>query len=260
MTHSSFLPIPAIDLMNGQVVRLRRGAASEKTVYSNDPVAVARDFESAGARRLHIVDLDGAFKGEPANLPVIESIRNAVSLEIEVGGGLRTRASVERILKMGINYAILGTSALRDRDLLDELAIEFGDHLIVGIDARGGKVAIEGWVETSTMTVLEFARQLEKIGIGAVIHTDIDTDGMLTGPNTAALARLADSTIMEVVASGGVSAIADLEALRALGRPNIIGAIIGRAIYDRKIDLREAIARMQGPSASTPRAQESPPS
>lgn len=260
MTMTTFLPIPAIDLMSGQVVRLKRGEAAEKTVYSNDPVAVARDFETAGARRLHIVDLDGAFRGEPSNLSVIESIRGATSLEIELGGGLRTRETVERVLKMGIDYAILGTSALRDRDLLDELAGEFGDRLIVGIDARGGKVAIEGWVETSTLTVLEFARELEKIGIGAVIHTDIDTDGMLTGPNTAALARLADSTIMEVVASGGVGSIADLDALRALGRPNLIGAIIGRAIYERKIDLREAIARMRGTSASTPRAQESPPS
>lgn len=250
---SIFLPIPAIDLMSGQVVRLKRGAASEKTVYSNDPVSTALGFEVAGARRLHIVDLDGAFTGESSNLPVIEAIRNAVGMEIELGGGLRTRAAVERVLKMGINYAIMGTSAVRDRDLLEELAGEFGDHLIVGIDARNGKVAIEGWVETSTMTVLEFVRELEKIGVGAVIHTDIETDGMMAGPNSAALAKLADSTIMEVVASGGVSSIADLEALRALGRPNLIGAIIGRAIYDRKIDLREAIARMRGSSASTPR-------
>lgn len=249
----AFLPIPAIDLMGGQVVRLRRGAAAEKTVYSDNPVAVARDFEAAGARRLHIVDLDGAFKGEPANLAVIESIRNAVGLEIEVGGGLRTRAAVERLLKTGVNYAILGTSALRDRDLLDELAFDFGDQLIVGIDARDGKVAVEGWVETSTLPVLDFARELENIGIGTVIHTDIDTDGMLTGPNTAALARLADATIMEVIASGGVSSLADLDALRALRRPNLIGAIIGRAIYDRKIDLREAIARLQGPTSPTPR-------
>ncbi|MCE5228639.1 1-(5-phosphoribosyl)-5-[(5-phosphoribosylamino)methylideneamino]imidazole-4-carboxamide isomerase [bacterium] len=250
MVHS-FLPIPAIDLMDGQVVRLKRGEAGQKTVYSNDPVAVAKDFEAAGARRLHIVDLDGAFKGRPANLNVIEAIRNATSFEIELGGGLRTRETVQLVLKMGINDAILGTSAIRDRKLTEELAAEFGNRLIVGIDARDGMVAIEGWVETSTMSVLEFARELETIGIGTVIHTDIATDGMLTGPNAAALAKLADSTQMKVVASGGVSSIEDLEALRRLGKPNLIGAIIGRAIYDKRIDLREAIARMTGPSEAT---------
>ncbi|MEN6625225.1 MAG: 1-(5-phosphoribosyl)-5-[(5-phosphoribosylamino)methylideneamino]imidazole-4-carboxamide isomerase [Candidatus Sumerlaeia bacterium] len=247
----NFLPIPAIDLMGGQVVRLKRGEAGQKTVYSNDPVAVARDFEAAGARRLHVVDLDGAFGGKPMNLEVVRAIREATGMEIELGGGLRTRESVERALGLGINYTILGTSALQDRELLGELAGEHGDRLIVGIDARDGRVAIEGWVETSSMTVLEFARELEKIGIGTVIHTDISTDGMLTGPNTAALARLADSTIMDVVASGGVSGIDDLLALQRLGKPNIIGAIIGRAIYDRKLDLREAVERLRLASEAT---------
>lgn len=250
MVHS-FLPIPAIDLMDGQVVRLKRGEAGQKTVYSNDPVGVARDFEAAGARRLHVVDLDGAFGGKPMNLEVVRAIREATGMEIELGGGLRTREAVERALELGINYTILGTSALQDRELLEELAGEHGDRLIVGIDARDGRVAIEGWVETSSMTVLEFARELEKIGIGTVIHTDISTDGMLTGPNTAALAQLADSTIMDVVASGGVSGIDDLLALQRLGKPNIIGAIIGRAIYDRKLDLREAVERLRLASEAT---------
>ena len=239
-----FLPIPAIDLMDGQVVRLSRGEAKAKTVYSADPAAVARSFEAAGARRIHVVDLDGAFGGSPANLPAIKAIRDAVSITIEVGGGLRTRRDVEAVFALGVDCAILGTSALRDRPLVEELAKAFGERMAVGIDARDGKVAIEGWVQTSDIDALDFARRMEQLGVGAVIFTDIATDGMMTGPNLAALARVADSVGMDVIASGGIRNMEDLLALRALTRPNLIGAITGRAIYEKTLDLTEAIEEL----------------
>jgi len=241
-----FLPIPAIDLMSGQVVRLARGRAAEKTVYSDDPAAVARGFEAAGARRLHVVDLDGAFRGEPANFAAIRDIRTATSMEIELGGGLRTREAVERAFDLGVNHAILGTGALRNRALVRELAAQFGPRLIVGIDAHGGKVAIEGWVETSDLDALDFAKEIEGFGVGTVIFTDIATDGMMTGPSLPGLARLAASVSMNVIASGGIRNVEDLEAVRDLGRPNIIGAITGRALYEKTLDLGAAIARLAG--------------
>jgi phosphoribosylformimino-5-aminoimidazole carboxamide ribotide isomerase len=247
-----FLPIPAIDLMGGQVVRLRRGLASEKTVYSDDPVAVAQAFEAAGARRLHVVDLDGAFSGEPANIGVLKQIRAGVKMQIEMGGGLRTRQAVQRVLELGVDYAILGTSALRDRKLVETLAACHGDQLIVGIDAKDGMVAVEGWVETSDLAAADFARQLQDLGVGTIIYTDIATDGMMTGPNLPAVNALAGSVIMDVIASGGVRHVEDLLALARLARPNLIGAITGRAIYEKQIDLTEAIARLSDPSPSTP--------
>jgi phosphoribosylformimino-5-aminoimidazole carboxamide ribotide isomerase len=243
-----FLPIPAIDLMSGQVVRLARGRPEEKKVYSDDPVAVALQFEAAGARRLHLIDLDGALSGEPANFGAVKAIRKAVTMEIELGGGLRTRGAVERVLEAGVNYAILGTAALRERAMLERLAGDVGDSLIVGIDARDGKVAVEGWTETSQVDAIDFARQLAAIGIGTFIATDIATDGMMTGPNLPSLVRLADAVTAEIIASGGVRHLDDLCALRDLGRPNVIGAITGRAIYEKTLDLAEAVRRLQ-PSA-----------
>lgn len=240
-----FLPIPAIDLMGGQVVRLARGRAEAKTVYSDDPVSVARSFEQAGARRLHVVDLDGAFKGEPANLGAIEKIRAAVGMEIEVGGGLRDRAAVERLLGLGVNYAILGTGALRNRALTQELAAAYGRQLIVGIDAKDGKVAVEGWVETSDQDALEFAREMERLGVGTVIFTDIATDGMMTGPSLPSLARLCETVKMDVIASGGIRNTQDLLDLKALGKANLIGAITGRAIYEKTLDLAESVKQLQ---------------
>lgn len=227
--------------MDGQVVRLKRGLAHEKTVYSDDPAAIARGFEAAGARRIHVVDLDGAFGGRPKNRPAIEKIRAAVAAEIELGGGLRTDDDVRSVLDLGVNFAILGTSALRDRQLARRLAERHGPRVIVGIDAKDGQVAVEGWVETSALRQIDFARELESIGVATVIATDIATDGMLAGPNLASLAELAASTRMSVIASGGVGGIEDLRAIRAIGKPNIIGAIVGRAIYEGKIDLAEAI-------------------
>jgi phosphoribosylformimino-5-aminoimidazole carboxamide ribotide isomerase len=238
------LPIPAIDLMSGQVVRLSRGEAKAKTVYSDDPAAVARSFEAAGARRLHVVDLDGAFGGAPANPAAIKAIREAVGMEMELGGGLRTAESVERVLELGVNYAILGTGALRDRKLVERLAAAHGSRLIVGIDARDGRVAVEGWVETSNLLATDFARELAALGVGTVIATDIATDGMLTGPNLNFYRELADAApSLKLIASGGVRNLDDLDALDRLGVAQLIGAISGRAIYEKTLDLNEAMRR-----------------
>ena len=239
-----FLPIPAIDLMSGQVVRLSRGRADAKTVYSDDPVGVAREFERQGARRLHVVDLDGAFGGEMANLPVIRAIREAVGMEIEVGGGLRTCQAVRTLLEAGVNYAILGTSALRDRPLVEVLAGEYGSRLIVGVDAKDGMVAVEGWVETSDLKAVEFARELTGLGVGTIIYTDIATDGMMTGPNLDAQREMAQAIGANVIASGGIRDVRDLLDLQALGEANLIGAITGRAVYEKKLDIAEAVSRL----------------
>lgn len=243
---TTFLPIPAIDLMDGKVVRLSRGEATRKTVYSEDPAGVAREFAAAGAQRLHVVDLDGAFGGASANLEAVRAIRAAVDMRIELGGGLRTREAVEGVFALGLDFAILGTSALRDRPLVERLAGEVGERLIVGIDARDGRVAVEGWRETADLTALDFARELAELGVGTIIFTDIATDGMMAGPNLAALSAMADATPMRVIASGGVRHVSDLLAIRDLGRPNIVGAISGRAIYERTLDLRAAVAQLAG--------------
>lgn len=244
-----FLPIPAIDLYDGQVVRLSRGEVDQKTVYSSDPVAFARQFEAAGATRLHVVDLNGAFTGKPGNLAIVRDICQATSMKVEMGGGLRTRHAVEQVLELGIDFAILGTGALRDRALVEHLAAEVGEQLVVGIDARDGMVAVEGWVETSDLSALDFAHELEDLGVGTIIATDIATDGMMTGPNLAFLAGLADATAgMKLIASGGIRHVDDLKAINALGRPAIIGAITGRAIYEKKIDLAHAVRELSPPS------------
>ena len=241
-----FLPIPAIDLMDGQVVRLSRGEADQKTVYSDNPARTACDFEKAGARRLHVVDLDGAFGGEPANLDAVKSIRESVEMEIELGGGLRDHDTIMRVLDLGIDYVILGTSALRRKDLVAGLATEIGEKLIVGIDARDGLVAVEGWVETSDLQAHDFAGELEQMGVGTIIHTDISTDGMMTGPSLKPTGDLARGTSMNVIASGGIRHVADLVALHSLRLPNLIGAISGRAVYEQTLDIAEAVERLSG--------------
>ena len=242
----SFLPIPAIDLMEGQVVRLKRGVSTEKTVYSENPAEIAQGFADTGAGRIHVVDLDGAFGGKRRNSDSLKSIRQAVDCEIETGGGLRTEDDVAAVLELGIDFAILGTSALRDRALVRRLVDRFGEKIIVGIDAKDGMVAVEGWVETSDLSQIDFANELASIGVGTVIATDIATDGMMTGPNLESLQSLADTTPMQVVASGGIRSIADMQAVQALGRKNIIGAITGRAVYEGELDVAEAVAAFAG--------------
>lgn len=240
-----FLPIPAIDLMDGEAVRLARGDAKKKTVYSSNPPAFAYGFELAGAQRLHVIDLDGAFSGKSQNLQVVREIRTVTSMKIEVGGGLRSREAVEKVFEAGADYAILGTAALRDRDLTEGLAADFGDKLIVGIDARDGRVAVEGWVETSDREAIAFALEMERIGVKTLIYTDIATDGMLTGPNAAATASLCDAVSIDVIHSGGISSAGDLVQLQALKKKNLIGAITGRAIYEKTLDLAEAVKMLK---------------
>lgn len=242
MPTNGFMPIPAIDLMDGQVVRLKRGEAGLKTVYSDDPVTMAMRFEDAGAKRLHIVDLDGAFEGRPRNYEALAHIRLSVRMEIEVGGGLRKAEDIARLFDIGVNYAILGTSALQDRTLVSELVELHDDRIIVGIDCKDGKVAVKGWVETSDVSQLDFAQKLQDIGVSTIIATDIATDGMMQGPNLQNLVLLAQSAKVNIIASGGVRNLEDLKDIHSLGQSNIIGAIVGRAIYDGQLNLREAIA------------------
>ncbi len=236
------LVIPAIDLSEGQVVRLARGDMNEKTVYSDDPVAIARRWADEGAQILHVVDLDGAIGGQLANLDAVADILAAVSVPVELGGGLRTVKDVRRVLGIGVQWAIMGTAALRDLRELEGALAEFGDRIIVGIDARDGKVAVEGWTEGSEVEAAGFAREMERLGVARLICTDIATDGMLTGPNLAAMQEFCEAVEIPVIASGGVSSVEDVRALRELEPLGLLGCIVGRALYTGDLSLPEAIA------------------
>jgi phosphoribosylformimino-5-aminoimidazole carboxamide ribotide isomerase len=243
---SRFLVIPAIDLMSGQCVRLRQGRAEDRTVYSNDAAGVAGRFEEAGARRIHIVDLDGAFRGGRENLEAVRAIRRTVSCEIEVGGGFRTPQAVRTALEEGIDYVILGTLAVEQPGVLQGIVQEHGRRIVVALDARGGIVSVRGWVtEGGGVPVLDLAHRMSEIGVETFLHTDIARDGMLTGPNVEATRRLAEATSALVIASGGVGSPGDLHELASLRLPNLLGAIIGRALYDGRVDLAEAIGAVQ---------------
>jgi len=242
----AFLIIPAIDLMSGRCVRLKQGRADERTEFSDEPAEVARAFEAAGAKRIHVIDLDGAFTGAPANLAAIRAIRQAVGCEIELGGGLRTRVSIERALCEEINYVILGTVAVEQPHLLAGLVADYGGRIFVAIDARDGIVATRGWQTAELdLTTGDFASHMVALGVRTFLHTDISRDGMLVGPNIQATADLASSVEASFIASGGVSSMDDLRQLAALKLPNLVGAIVGRAIYDGRIDLAEAIRELQ---------------
>lgn len=238
---NSFLIIPAIDLMDGACVRLRQGEAGQKTIYSREPVSVAQRWQQCGARRLHIVDLDGAFEGSPKNFGVIADICRTVKMDVEVGGGLRSVETIERVLEAGARWAVIGTRALAEPEFLDECVTRFPGRIIAGVDARDGIVALKGWKEQGGKTVAEMIPRIEQSGCAEIIYTDIGRDGMLTGPNLESLAEVAGLTRMNVIASGGVARMDDFKALRELGRSNISGAITGKAIYEETLDLREAI-------------------
>jgi phosphoribosylformimino-5-aminoimidazole carboxamide ribotide isomerase len=242
----SFELIPAIDLMDGKCVRLTRGKAELKTVYSDNPAEMALSFERAGAHRIHLVDLDGAFGGVLANLESIKAIRNQVKVKIEVGGGIRSEADLEALFGIGVDYCILGTKAVEDSPFLQSALRHYGEKIIVGIDAHNGKVAIRGWVQVHDITAIDFARQMYELGVKTIIYTDIATDGALGGPNLAAQKLMADSVNLSVIASGGIASIEDVKALASLDCPNLIGAITGKAIYDGRINLAEAIASLKG--------------
>ncbi|HWE74204.1 MAG TPA: 1-(5-phosphoribosyl)-5-[(5-phosphoribosylamino)methylideneamino]imidazole-4-carboxamide isomerase [Stellaceae bacterium] len=233
---------PAIDLKEGRCVRLLRGEMSAATVFNEDPAAQAKSFVDVGCRWLHLVDLDGAFAGRPMNAASVEAILKTVRVPTQLGGGIRDLATIEAWLGKGIARVILGTAALTNPDLVKEGCRKFPGKVAVGIDARGGKVAVEGWAKTSEMTALDLARRVEDAGAAAIIFTDIERDGALAGVNVAATAALARALKTPVIASGGVAAIDDIAALKAHESDGIAGAIMGRALYDGRIDLKAALA------------------
>ena len=240
------LLIPAIDLRNGFCVRLLQGESDKETVYSNDPAAMAVTFEEAGAKRLHLVDLDGAFQGERANISSIRSILKNVSIPVQIGGGLRTEEDIDRMLALGVSAVIVGTMAVKHPDVLEKLLKKYTDEqIILGIDARNRKVSIEGWKESTEIQDVKFALRWKNSGIKRVVFTDISRDGMLSGPNLAALREMAEHTGLKIVASGGISSMDDLEQLKTLEPNGVDQAISGKAIYEGKIDLKRVFKCLQ---------------
>ena len=240
------LLIPAIDLRNGFCVRLLQGESDKETVYSNDPAAMAVTFEEAGAKRLHLVDLDGAFQGEGANISSIRSILKNVSIPVQIGGGLRTEEDIDRMLALGVSAVIVGTMAVKHPNVLEKLLKKYTDEqIILGIDARNRKVSIEGWKECTEIKDVEFALRWKNSGIKRVVFTDISRDGMLSGPNLAALREMAEHSGLKIVASGGISSMEDLEQLKTLEPNGVDQAISGKAIYEGKIDLKRVFKCLQ---------------
>lgn len=232
---------PAIDLKDGACVRLLKGEMAQATVFNTDPAAQARDFEAAGSPWLHVVDLNGAFAGQSVNRSAVEAILASVKMKLQLGGGIRTLDAVEAWLGLGVHRLVLGTVALKNPDLVREACRRHPGRIAIGIDARGGLVAVEGWAETSTTPALDLARRLEDAGAAALIYTDIDRDGMMGGPNIAATRDLAGTVSTPVIASGGVSSLDDLKRLKS-EIPQLDGVISGRALYDGRIDLGAALA------------------
>lgn len=234
--------IPAIDLKEGKCVRLEQGLMERDTVYNDNPAAQALVWEGKGAELLHIVDLDGAFAGEPKNRGAIEAIVKALKIPTQLGGGIRDLATIEAYLGMGIGRVIIGTAAQRNPELVQEACRKFPGQIVIGIDAKNGMVAVQGWAEVTGVTALELAKKFEGFGVAAIIYTDISRDGMMQGPNIEATKALAEGISIPVIASGGVSTLRDIENLMAVESAGISGAITGKAIYSGAIDLAEAIA------------------
>lgn len=234
--------IPAIDLKEGKCVRLEQGLMDRDTVYSSSPAAQALDWETRGAELLHIVDLDGAFAGAPRNKAAIEAIVAVLKIPTQLGGGIRDLATVESYLSLGIGRVIIGTAAHRNPELVKEACKRFPGRIVVGIDAKNGMVAVQGWAEVTGVTATELAKKFEGFGVSAIVYTDISRDGMLQGPNIEATRALAESINIPVIASGGLSSLRDIENLMAVESAGISGAITGKAIYSGAIDLAEAIA------------------
>jgi phosphoribosylformimino-5-aminoimidazole carboxamide ribotide isomerase len=234
---------PAIDLKDGQCVRLVQGKKENKTVYSDTPGRVAASFEAQGAGYIHVVDLDGAFEGEPRNLEAIADIAAAVHIPFQVGGGLRNRSAVARVLDLGAQRVIIGTRAVQSTGFVQELLAEYGpEKIVVGIDAREGMVAIEGWVEKSSRAALEFGRQMRQLGVTTAIFTDVSRDGLLQGPNLESIAEMARVSGLLIIASGGVASLENIRALKSMEDLGVCGAIIGKALYDGKLSLADALA------------------
>lgn len=240
---------PAIDLKDGQCVRLKLGDMAQATVFNDDPGAQARSFEEQGFEYLHVVDLNGAFAGKSVNGDAVQAILDAVSFPVQLGGGIRTIAHIEEWLGRGLARVILGTIAVRDPVLVREAARLFPGQVAVGIDARGGKVAVEGWAETSELTAIELGQRFEGAGVAAIIYTDIDRDGVLKGINWPSTLELAEAVSIPVIASGGLASMDDIRTMTEPRYQILEGAISGRALYDGRIDSREAIALLKGRAA-----------
>ncbi len=232
---------PAIDLKNGEAVRLQQGDMARATVFNRDPAAQAKVFEQQGFEFLHLVDLDGAFAGKPINAAAVERILAAVKMPTQLGGGIRDRATIENWLGRGVARVIIGTAAVRDPSLVKEAARAYPGRVAVGLDARNGRVAVEGWAETSELAVLDIAKRFEDAGVAAIIYTDVARDGMLKGLNLEATITLADGVSIPVIASGGLASIEDIHALLAPRAQKLAGAIAGRALYDGRLDAAAAL-------------------
>lgn len=236
------LVIPAIDLKDGVCVRLEQGLMDRDTVFNDNPAAQAQEWQSQGAELLHIVDLDGAFAGKPRNKSAIEAIVKSITIPAQLGGGVRDLATIESYLSLGLSRIIIGTAAQRNPELVREACSKFPGRIVVGIDAKNGMVAVQGWAEMTDITAVELARKFEDCGVAAIIYTDISRDGMLQGPNLEATQSLAESVAIPVIASGGVSSLNDIERLMTIERSGVTGVITGKAIYTGAIRLCDAIA------------------
>jgi len=235
------LIIPAIDLKDGKCVRLRQGRMEDETVFSDDPVAVAGQWVEQGARRLHIVDLNGAFAGQPVNAGVVHEIAETFpDLPIQIGGGIRDEDTIQAYLEAGVEYVIIGTKAVSQPHFINDICVEFPGHIIVGLDAKDGKVAIDGWSKLSKHDVIDMAQHFEDDGVSAIVYTDIGRDGMMTGVNVESTVKLAQAVNIPIIASGGITNIEDVKALCAVQDEGITGAITGRAIYEGTLDFAEA--------------------
>ena len=239
------LVIPAIDIIDGKCVRLFQGDYAKETVYSDDPVDVAKKWEKYGAKRIHIVDLDGALEGVPKNLETVKNIRKAVNAEIEYGGGVRLLKTVDSLIEAGINYVILGTAAVKTPEMLKEAVEKYGQKIIVGLDARKGKIAVSGWKEASGIDAVELALILKAVGVKQIIFTDIEKDGAMNGPNITALKEIAVKSGLNIIASGGISTENDVVKIKELESSGVNGMIIGNALYKGTINLLDIILKVQ---------------
>ncbi len=233
--------IPAVDLKGGKCVRLFQGKADRETVYYENPLEVALMWEQKGARRLHMVDLDGAFQGSPQNKAVIKEIAAALQIPIQMGGGIRKEETVEELLSLGISRVIIGTAAVDNPGLVERLVETYGERIMVGVDAQDGLVAVKGWVEASTLKALDLVKQMEQLGIKEVVYTDISRDGTLRGPNFDSTREIAENTGVKIIASGGVSSLEDIKKAKELEGVGISGIIVGQALYTEKFTLEEAL-------------------
>jgi len=237
---------PAVDIQSGKAVRLRRGDFGDVTVFGDDPVELARMWEAQGAEALHVVDLDAARSGDLVNFPVVEGIVQALAIPVQYGGGIRSTESLSAVADLGVAWVVMGTAAVTARDLLDEAVAQLGDRLVVGVDCSEGMVATHGWQERSSMGATHFARILSTHGVKRIVYTDTMRDGMLGGPDLLGLKELAETTPMEIVLSGGIALLDDLRRLRRLALPNVVGVIVGRALYEDAFTLAEALEAVGG--------------